>query len=81
MRSSILVICYCPEAVTRRYSGKKKKKKKVLNNFAEFTGKRLCQSLFNNKAGGLRSAILLKKRLWHRFSSVNFAKILRTSFL
>ena len=66
MRSSILVICYCPEAVTRRYSGKKKKKKKkkkVLNNFAEFTGKRLCQSLFNNKAGVLRSAILLKKRL------------------
>ena len=44
-------------------------KKKVLNNFAEFTGKRLCQSLFNNKAGGLRSAILLKKRLWQVFFS------------
>ena len=65
MRNSILVICYFPEAVTRRHS----EKKKVLNNFAEFTGKRLCQSLFNNKAGGLRSAILLKKRLWQVFLS------------
>ena len=49
MRSSILVICYCPEAVTRRYSGKKKKKKKDFKQI--------------NKAGGLSSAILLKKRL------------------
>ena len=30
---------------------------------------------------GLRSATLLKKRLWHRCFPVNFAKVLRTPFL
>ena len=29
---------------------------------------------------GLRPATLLKKRLWHRCFSVNFAKFLRTPF-
>ena len=29
----------------------------------------------------LRPATLLKKRLWHRCFSVNFAKFLRTPFL
>ena len=38
-------------------------KKVVLRNFAELTGKYLCQSLFFNKFAGLRSATLLKKRL------------------
>ena len=33
-------------------------KKAVLKNFAKFTGKRLCQSLFLNKVAGLS--------LWHR---------------
>ena len=43
-------------------------KKCVLRNFAKFTGKHLCQSLFFNKvAGGL-----------HRCFPVNFAKSLRT---
>ena len=37
-------------------------------NFAKFTGKHLCQSLFFNKVAGLRPAILLKKKLWHIFS-------------
>ena len=37
--------------------------KGVLRNFAKFTGKRLCESLFFNKVTGLRPAILLKKRL------------------
>ena len=36
-------------------------KKGVLKNFAKFTGKHLCQSLFFDKAAGLRSATLLKK--------------------
>ena len=36
-------------------------KKGVLRNFAKFTGKRLCQSIFLNKVAGLRPAILLKK--------------------
>ena len=44
--------------------------KKVLRNFAKFTGKHLCQSLFFNKVAGL----------WHR-CSVNFANFLRTPFL
>ena len=33
----------------------------VLKNFAKFTGKHLCQSLFFNKVAGLRSATLLKR--------------------
>ena len=56
-------------------------KKDVLRNFTKFTGKHLCQSLFLNKVAGLRSAILLKKRLWHRCFPVKFAKFLRTTFL
>ena len=56
-------------------------KKCVLRNFAKFTGKHLCQSLFFNKVVGLRPAILLKKRIWHRCFPVTFAKFLRTPFL
>ena len=55
-------------------------KKDVLQNFAKFTGKHLCLSLFFNKVADLRPAILLKKRLWHRCFVVNFAKFLRTPF-
>ena len=55
--------------------------KGVLKNFAKFTGKRLCQSLFFNEATDLRPATLLKKRLWHKRFPVDFAKFLRTSFL
>ena len=36
----------------------------VLRNFSKFTEKHLCQSVFLNKVAGLRSAILLTKRLW-----------------
>ena len=56
-------------------------KKGVLRNFAKFTGKRLGQGIFFNKAEGLRPATFLKKRLWHRRFPVNFAKFLRTPFL
>ena len=35
-------------------------KKDVLRNFAKFTGKHLCQSLYFNKVAGLRPATLLK---------------------
>ena len=55
-------------------------KKGVLGNFAKFTGKPLCQSLFFNKVAGFRPEILLKKRLWHRRFPGNFAKFLRTPF-
>ena len=47
-------------------------KKSVLRNFAKFTGKHLCQSLFFNKVTGLRPSTLLKKRLWHRCFPDNF---------
>ena len=52
-----------------------------LRNFAKFTGKHLCQSLYFNEVADLRSATLLKKRLWQGCFSVNFAKFLRTPFL
>ena len=55
--------------------------KGVLRNFAKFTGKHLCQSLFLNKVVGLRPAALLKKRLWHKCFPANFAKYLRTPLL
>ena len=53
----------------------------VFKNFAKSTGTNLCQSLLFNKVAGLRSATLLKKRLWHRFFPVNFAKCLRKLFV
>ena len=55
--------------------------KGVLRNFAKFTGKHLCQSLFFNKVAGPRPTTLVKKRLWHRRFPVNFAKFLGTRFL
>ena len=55
-------------------------KKFVFRNFAKFKGKHLCQSRFFNKVAGLRPATLLKKRLWHRYFPVTFAKFLKTSF-
>ena len=54
--------------------------KGFLRNFAKFTGKHLCRSLFFNTVAALRPATLLKKRLWHRCFHVNFAKFLRTPF-
>ena len=53
----------------------------VLRIFAKFTGKHLCQSLCFNKVAGLRPALLLKKRIWHRPFPVNFVKFLETPFL
>ena len=41
----------------------------------------MCQSLFFNKDAVLRSATLLKIRLWYRCFPVNFAKFLRTPFV
>ena len=38
-------------------------RKSVVRNFAKFTGKHLCQSLFFNKVAGMRPGTLLKKRL------------------
>ena len=54
--------------------------KGVLGNFAKFTGKHLCQSLFFNKVAGLRPKTLLKKGVWNRCFPMNFDKFLRTPF-
>ena len=56
-------------------------RKGILKNFTKFTGKHLCQSPFFNKVAGLRSATLLKKRLWHKCFPVNFVTFLSTPFL
>ena len=56
-------------------------KKSILRNFAKFTGKHLCESLYFNKFAGLRPATLLKQRLWHRCLPVTVVKFLRTPFL
>ena len=50
-------------------------KKDVFRNFAKFTGKHLCQSLFFNKVAGLKPETLLKKRLWHRCFPTKFCEI------
>ena len=55
-------------------------KKGFLRNFGKFTGKHLCQSLLFNKVWGIRPAMLLKKKLWHRCFPVNYAKFLRSTF-
>ena len=51
-------------------------KKGVLRNFAKFTGKHQCQSLFFNKG----CCNFIKKRLWRRCFPGNFVKFLRTLF-
>ena len=56
-------------------------RKDVLINFAKFTKKRLCQSLFFNEVADPRPPTLLKKRLCHSCFPVNLAKLLRTPFL
>ena len=55
-------------------------KKDVLKNFAKFTGKHLCQSLFLKKVEGLKPTILLKKETLAQFFSCEFCEILRTPF-
>ena len=54
-------------------------KKGVHRNFAQFTGKHLCHSIFLNKVTGRRLQIYFKKKL--RCFPVNCAKFLRTSFV
>ena len=42
--------------------------------------KHLCQGLLFNKVASSRPATLLKKRLWHSYFSVNFAKFQEIPF-
>ena len=53
----------------------------VFKNFAKFTRRHLCRSLFLNKDAGLGPATLLKKKIQHWCFLVNFAKFFRTPFL
>ena len=52
----------------------------VLKSFSNYTGKHLCQSLFN-KVAGTQNCNFIKKRLQHRCFSVKFAQLLRKPFL
>ena len=56
-------------------------RKGVLENFAKFTGKHLCQGLFFNKVAARHLQLYLKKRLCHGSFPLNFAKFPRTIFL
>ena len=56
-------------------------KTNLLKYFTIFTGKNLWRSLFLIGLKDRRPALLFKKRLQHRCSSVNIAKFLRTAFL
>ena len=65
------------EAVARRCSIEKVYFK-ILQNSQE----KICARVsFLNKVVGVRPATLLKKRFWHRYFLVNFAKFLRTRFV
>ena len=65
--------CWCVNEVLVRRT-----KRSVLNNFANFTGKHLCWSLFLIK---LQACHFIKKRFRHRCFPVNTAKFLRTPIL
>ena len=52
-------------------------KKGVLKNFAKFTGKNLCQSLFQNKMADWRPSNLLKKRFQRTFVSLEVLRIFK----
>ena len=53
-------------------------KEAILKNFAIFTGKRPCWSLFLTK---LQTCYFMKRRLHHRYFPMDIAKFLRTPIL
>ena len=55
-------------------------KKGVLRNFAKFTEKHLCRSLFLSIVAGLRSAILFKKETLAQVFSCEFCEIAENTF-
>ena len=52
----------------------------VPRNFAKFTGKHLCQSLFFNKVVDLRPVTLLKEKTLAHLFSCKFCKISKNTF-
>ena len=79
MKTNVASLSLMEQIVVRGSHRRCSIKKAVLGDFANFTGKHLCQSLIFNVVG-LRPTTLLKKRLWHRCFPVNLAKFLRASF-
>ena len=64
-----------------RRSGRNCSGKKVFLKISQNSQENTCARVFFfNKFAGLRPATLLKKRLWCRCFSVNFAEFLRTPF-
>ena len=55
-------------------------RKGVLINFAKFTRKHLCKSLFFNKVAGRRPATLLKKETLTQVFSCEFCEISKNIF-
>ena len=55
-------------------------KKGVLKNFAKFTGKHLCQSLFLNKVAG-DACNFIKKEILAQVFSCEFSEIYKNTFL
>ena len=56
-------------------------KKAALKNFAIFTGKNLCWSLFLNENAGRKSSNIIKESLHHRSFPIENAKFLITVVL
>ena len=78
--STMIVFAITIQIATRSSHQRCSVRKDVLRNFTKFTGIHLCYVLFYNKFAGPEPATSLKKRLWHRCFSMNFAKFLRTPF-
>ena len=76
--------CFAPATPATSFRSNHRRcslKKGVQKNFAKFTWKYLCQSLFFNKVTGLKPATLLKKRrLWHKFFPFEFCEIFKKKF-
>ena len=84
---SFILRCFFPLSILKGISVAEKLAQTweyVFKNFTKFTEKHLCQSLCYNKVVDLIRLYwktLLKKRLWHMYFPVNFARFLRTPFL
>ena len=72
----------CDGAILRKYRSSRRRcfvRKGVLRNFAKFTGKHMCQSLFYNKVADLRPATIKKDTLAQVFFC-EFCKISKNTF-
>ena len=56
------------------------RKKGILRNFAKFTGKHLCQSLFFNKVAGNQACNIIKKESLVQVFSCEFCGVSKNTF-